>query len=363
MKACILTIVDMSRLSMTMAYTDYFKSSGIDYDIIFYDKFGEYRNCNNPHLFPLYIDGDEKSSSIKKTIRFWKMRSKVKELLSNGKYDLIVVWNEVTAFIYGGMLRKYFPGKYTINIRDYFYLDKPFVHSELRKTISKSIFSTVSSKKYLDYLPKGDYIFLHSLNKGIVSGLEKPKKKAIDRPIRIEYIGQIGWLDNTFRFVDAIGKDDRFEALFYGTGSEQIADYARNKGYNNIITKGKFPPDRTAEYLEDADILYNLYGYGNIHLDSALSIKLYYAIYLGIPILTYAGTTTDEIANLCGIGYSIHGNENMESDLSRLYDWYQEYDLIEKQQRCDTFIREEIEQSYNLFHKKIDAYLEEIKND
>ena len=143
MKACILTIVDLSRLSMTAAYTDFFKKNGIEYDIIFYDKFHEYDNSDDPHLKPIYIPGDESAGSIKKTYSFWKKRFEIKAMLEKGGYDLIIVWNEVTAFIFGGMLRKYFSGKYTINIRDYFYLDKPFIRSELKKTIAKSAFSTV----------------------------------------------------------------------------------------------------------------------------------------------------------------------------------------------------------------------------
>ncbi len=363
MKACILTIVDRSRLSMTSAYTDYFRKHGIDYDIIFYDKFHEYEPPYDSHLIPIRIECGSEGSSLKKSFLFYKQRKKIRSILDNGKYDLIVVWNEVTTFIYGGMLRRFFSGKYTINIRDYFYLDKPFVRSELKKTIKKCAFATVSSKRFIDYLPKHEYIFLHSMNDSILSQLEKPKSKAINRPIRIEYIGQIGWLENTFQFLDILGNDSRFELLFYGIGSEKVEEYAKERNYNNIRVRGKFPQEKTAEYLKEADILYNLYGYGNIHLDSALSIKLYYAIFLGIPILTYAGTCTDDIACQCGIGYTIHGSEGIKHDLEKLYEWYQQYNLERAQSICANFIDNEIEKSKALFQKRLTDYMEGLKND
>lgn len=358
MKACILSTVDLSRMSMSMIYTDYFEKQGIAYDIIFVDKYDEYWDNIPENLIPLHTESKQGYHIIKKVSIFWKLRKPVLQILKKNNYDLIVVWNEVTAFIFGDLLCKWFPQKYIINIRDYQYLDAPIIKSQLKRAIKNSYFSTVSSSRYLNYLPKADYIFLHSMNKTVLSKLSRNREKAISRPITIVYIGQIGWLDNTYKFIDALANNTDFILKFIGVGAEKVDEYIDGKNYTNIQTHGKFKPEATSSFLEDADIIYNLYGYGNKHLDTALSIKLYYAIYLGIPILTFANTCTDEIAENCGIAYIVSSTEKMKEDLDRLYSWYQEFNISEARIRCDQFINNEIDGSHRKFEELLNKYFQ-----
>lgn len=358
MKTCILSTVDLSRMSMSMIYTDYFEKQGIAYDIIFVDKYGEYWDNVPENLIPLHTESKQEYNVIKKVSIFWKLRKPVLQILKKNNYDLIVAWNEVTALIFGDLLFKWFPQKYIINIRDYQYLEAPIIKSQLKWTIENSYFSTVSSSRYLNYLPKADYIFLHSMNKTVLSKLSRNREKAISRPITIVYIGQIGWLDNTYKFIDALANNTDFILKFIGVGAEKVDEYIDGKNYTNIQTYGRFKPEETSSFLKDADIIYNLYGYGNKHLDAALSIKLYYAIYLGIPILTFANTCTDEIAKKCGIAYTVSSTEKMKEDLDCLYSWYQEFNISEARIRCDQFINKEIVGSHRKFEELLNKYFQ-----
>ena len=362
MRACILSTVDLSRMSMSMIYTDYFEKNGIPYDVIFVDKYREYLDNVPNNLIPLHPESKQEYNAIRKVCIFWKLRKPVLMILKKNKYDLIVVWNEVTAFVFGDLLHKYFPQKYIINIRDYQYLDAPIIRSRLKQTIASSYFSTVSSSRYIDYLPKADYIFLHSMNKKVLHELNRNREKAVNRPITIMYIGQIGWLENTYKFIDSLANNEKYVLKFIGIGSNKVDEYIAGKNYTNIQTHGKFRPEETSSYLKEADILYNLYGYGNKHLDAALSIKLYYAIYMGIPILSFANTCTNEIADLCGIAYTIRNTNHMKEDLENLYFWYQGFDISTARNRCDEFVDKEIYGSHKKFEGLLNEYIKSIES-
>ena len=358
MKACILTIVDQSRLSMVSIYTEYLKEKGIKCDVIFYDKYHEYNEADDEGIIPMHIDSKSEKNAITKIFAFWKKKRHLSEIIAQNGYDLIIIWNEVTAFIYSGMLKKEFSGRYIINIRDYFYFDNPVVKLRLKQAIKHCYFATVSSKKYIEYLPSHEYITLHSYNKKILSNIDRDAHKQNNQRIRILYLGQIGWLENTLKFVDCLGNNDSYDLLFYGVGSEAIEVYAREKGYKNVRTIGKFPPEKTMEYLKEADIIYNLYGYGNRHLDLALSIKLYYAIYLTLPILTFADTATNEIAEQCGIAYTIHGIDNLEKELHGLKQWYDSFNITSAREKCKSFIETEVNQSHKYLTEKLNNFFE-----
>lgn len=358
MKACILSIVDLSRMTLASLYTDYFEREKIEYDYIFVDKTKKLRKTDN--MIPLHVDCHQNSSFPRKVIAYWKLRHIVKNILLENNYDLIVVWNEVSTFFFADILKKYFSGRYTINIRDYYkYLNYPIVKQRMSGCIGDSYMSTVSSDAYIKYLPENEYFFVHSLNRKILNGL-KPHTviKNKSTPIEILYIGQIGWLENLYKFVDAFINDSRFIVKIIGVGSEKIDEYLNGKNAGNIQTFGRFAPERTAEYLSDADVIYNLYGYDNPHVNLALSIKLYYAIYLHLPILTYSGTHMNDIASECGIAITVNGIDAIPALPNKLKTFYDNFDFQKASEKCDSYIANNIERNHSAFINKLKAYRE-----
>ncbi len=66
---------------------------------------------------------------------------------------------------------------------------------------------------------------------------------------------------------------------YFGTGSEKLEVFARENFINNITFSGGFDLEETPKYLNEIDILNNLFGNKNIALDTALSIRMYYALF------------------------------------------------------------------------------------
>ena len=340
-KVCIISTVDFTRMTVASGYTDYLKEKKIPFDIIYVDKFRE--KADDPFgarkTYGFVPDSKNEWGKVRKLIAFWKIRKYALRILEKNQYDFIIVWNELTAFIFSDILASKFEKKYCVNIRDYQYFSLFPVKIRLGKAIRKALFTTVSSKAYLEYLPSHNCHMMYSFNKGI---LEKARPHTSlqeqGKPIRILYIGQIAWLENVFKFMDALKNDPRFEMIFAGGGSEQAEQYAREHKIQNARFYGRFHPDETAKYLKEADMLYNLYGTDSKHLTTAVSIKFYYAAYLHIPILVYQGTEMERMAKQCGIGFSV---KNIESSTyaDNLYAWYYKLNQKEVNKKCESFFK------------------------
>lgn len=358
-KVCIISAVDLSRMTMISVYTDYLEKHNIQYDIIYVDKYKDESPFNASSLIAYNIDRYSNSILPVKFMHFWKMRGFLRKALESGNYDFAIVWGELAAFLFSDILKKKMYKRYCLNIRDYFYNELFPVKARLKEAVQGSAFCTVSSDAYLKYLPAaGNYIFLHSLNKKIISSL-KPRTglQSMNEPIRILYIGLIARLPYAFKLIDELGNDKRFKLIFAGIGVENIEKYIANKNYTNIVTYGPFPQSETAKYLENADVLYNLYGYGNKHFDTALSIKLYYAIYMHLPIMVFEGTHTKETAQQCGLAFTLDRDDYNDIG-NRLYNYYHSLNLTEISEKCNNYMNK-IEES----HLKLQYCLDNILGD
>ncbi len=357
-KAVIIGAVDLSRMSMVSLYTQYFDTHEIEYDIIYVDKYKDASPFHAKNYYPYHVEGYETAPFPKKLCHYWKMRGHVRRILEENHYDFAVVWGEFTSFLFADVVATQMPRRYCVNIRDYFYNHVPPVWHRLKIAISHARFFTVSSAAYLDHLPKGNALVMHSLNPAVMRELKPVSRlRGEDEPIRILYIGLISRLPYAFKMIDALAGDKRFEMVFAGIGSEDIDRYIEGKNISNVKTYGRFPMTDTAKYLNDADVLYNLYGYNDRHFDTALSIKLYYAIGLHIPILVFDGTYTKETAERCGIAFVMHGEE-YENLGDRLYAWYHSLRPEELAKKCDAFLVE-AEASRTALFDALDAVFEE----
>lgn len=352
-KVCILSTVDFTRMTVVSVYTDYLKKCNIPFDIICVDKYGQKDPFGAENIYGFVPKTKNRWGKFRKLIAFWKIRKFALEIFKKNNYDFIIVWNELTAFIFSDILESMFKDQYCINIRDYQYFNLLPVKRRLTRVIKAALFTTVSSKAYLDYLPSDNCYMMYSFNKSILSRT-KPHTglRESGKPIRILYIGQIAWLDNVYKLIDALKNDDRFEMIFAGGGSEQVEKYAKSNHVDNVTCYGRFQPADTAKYLADADILYNLYGTNSKHLTTAISIKFYYAVFLHIPILVYKKTEMEKMAKICGIGFAVE-NKEFVNYADELYNWYYSLDQQEINKKCNLFL-EEIEEGQKQIYCLID---------
>ena len=344
-------------MAMISLYTERLLRDGIDFDIVYMDKYGEEEEfpAKNKYVFTNIIDHEQ--PKWLKALRYMRFRKYAVKVLEENNYDFIIVWNDVAIFMFSDYLARKWKGKYMLNIRDYCRQDKVPEAWLFRWVIKNAAFNTTSSLGYKVFLPEADYIQVHSLNMPVLrkltprTGFRQPTE-----PIRIGFVGYVRFYEINTKLLDIFKNDSRFELHYYGSHSEFLQEYAEKNGIKNTCFHGAFPVQDTHFFLERIDIVNNLYGNKTIELDYALSIKLYNGVWCRLPILVCPGTYMETVTSKYGIGYSVQSYDNQLPD--RLYEWYRRMDFQSFNSGCERFIEtvnkenERFENIYQVFIAK-----------
>lgn len=337
-KICILSAVNIKHMSMISLYTQKLKRDGIDFDIIYMDKYGEEEafSAKRKYVFKNLINHDD--SKIKKAVQYFKFRKFAIPILEKNKYDFIIVWNDIAIFMFADYLSRKWKNKYCLNVRDYNGEDNPIVYMLFKRVIYNSAFTTISSEVFKEFLPPFDYLHVHSLNSEVLSELEpRTSFQSSGEPIRISFIGNIRFFEMNKKLLDIFKNDARFKLQFFGTNANILESYATENNINNVAFHDAFQISKTAEFIKDTDLVNNLYGSGSLALDYAVSIKLYYGIYNRTPILVTEDTYMAEIIERYKIGCVV---KVIDNDLpEKLFSWYKETEFSVFNANCEKLLK------------------------
>jgi hypothetical protein len=352
MKICILSIVNIKHMSAASLYLDYFAEQGIKYDIIYIDKYSKLEKINAENIYRYELKINREWSKLKKVSKYIGFRKFAKQILNKNKYDLVITWGTETALLFSDYLIRKLKNRYIINIRDYANLNNKLKYSMLQKVVLNSCFTTISSKGFKSFLPKHDYVLVHSLNRSV---LDKANLRTMLRekkdPIRICFIGYVRFINKDKLLIDSLGNDKRFVIQYFGVGSEVLEQYAMQKSINNVEFVHSFDVEQTAELLNRADIINNLYGNDDIALNTAVSIKYFYAAYLRLPILVYKDTYMENISKDIGFVF----NNNYKDLGDRIFNWYHNIDFKMFNIECEKIIRN-VENDNMEFYDLLNGY-------
>lgn len=336
-KIVILSAVNIKHMSLISLYTDFLEKNKINYDIIYMDKYNEKEKIGANKIYRYINPINKKKGFIYKILKYFKFKKYAKTILEKNKYDFIIVWNDVAIIMFGLYLAKYWPKKYCLNCRDYFG-EKIFpIFYIFKKAIQYSVFTTISSKGFLSFLPKGNYVEIESLNKKILNECS-PRDGKTNKIIKIGFIGNVRFFKENFKFIKCLKNDNRFELHYYGTNSEKIEEYVKSKNIKNVICNGAFPIEETKKYLEKCDMINSIYGTKTIGVRTLVSIRLFYAAYMKIPILVSKGTYMQKIVEKFKMGYVVDMEERKLAD--KLYLWYSTFSFKEFKIGCEKLLIE-----------------------
>lgn len=354
-KICILSAVNIKHMAMISLYTERLLRDGIDFDIVYMDKYGVEEAFPAKNIFAFKNIIDHEQPNWKKTLQYMKFRKYAIKVLEQNNYDFIIVWNDIAIIMFADYLARKWKGKYCLNIRDYCYQDRKPMSWLFKWVIENAAFNTTSSLGYKVFLPQANYIQVHSLNMPVLRKLD-PRKSFRDEsePIRIGFVGYVRFFEINSKLLDIFKNDPRFELHYYGSHSEPLMEYAQKNEIHNASFYGSFPIQDTNLYLDKIDIVNNLYGNQTKSLDYALSIKLYNGVWCRMPILVCPGTYMEKIANEYGIGYSVQSYDENLPD--KIYNWYHQMDFNAFNAGCERFIKT-IEKENDQFDKAYQNYI------
>lgn len=337
-RVAILSCVNIKHMSLISLYTDILKKEGVPFDVIYMDKYGEDEEiaCNHKYRYINKIERD--LPRFLKKVKYYMFKPWACRILKRNNYDFIIVWNDLAIFLFANFLSRHFRGKYCLNVRDNMYYDKPKYAKMYQRCFSNSSFNTVSSKGYLSFLPKGvAYYPINSLNLSVLKGMKvhERMRNAHER-IRIGFVGYVRYFERNQRLLDCFANDPRYEIHFYGKCANVLKEYAESKGIGNGVFHDSFPVSETAKYLENIDIMNNLYGNNTLNVRNAISIKLFHSLYARIPILVNVNTYIGQLANELGIGYYV--TEFTPAFKDDLYRWYHSLDFERLRTSCIEYL-------------------------
>lgn len=350
-KICILSAVNIRHMSLISLYTEILQKNGVEFDIIYMDKYGEDEEFPAKRKYVYKNIVSQRSPKWYKILKYFKFRLYATRILNKNNYDFIIVWNDVTIFMFADYLVRKYKNKYCLNIRDYCHQRVKWIYRRFEKVIKSSLFTTISSEGYKNFLPPYNYCTIHSLNPDLFDSVKRKEALRKDgEPIKIGFVGYVRFFETNKALLRLFQNDTRFELHYYGTKANILKEYAETNHINNAVFHDTFPVKDTSKYLNKIDVINNLYGNESISLTTALSIKLYHGIYTRIPILVCPNTYMENVVKKYNVGFVF--SEISDEYKEKFYDWYRHLDFENFKINCMKFI-DVVQDQNKVFERKI----------
>lgn len=339
-KICLISLENIFLLPYFNNYKEILHDK--EYDLIFWnkninnEKDGiEFEHQGNTYSFNYEINGSE--GKFYKLIGYFKFKNFIHKYLKKQEYDKIILLQGQLAIFLSDILLKKYPNKYIVEIRDYFMEKNKIYYFIEKKVLKQSALSIISSERFKEFLPKLNYLMMHNITNFKNINLNYIKKSQIT----ISNIGLIRFNEQNLKFINLFQGDSRFKVRFIGKGANILKKLAEEKKYNleNVEFIDKFSPKETKRYIEETDLIFNLYGSYNPLVKYLLSNKLYYSAQFLKPILVSENTAMEDISvKKYNFGFTFDMEKSNEKE--RLYEYYKNIDLKILEENCDNFLKE-----------------------
>ena len=336
-------------------YQDILQKYELKADLIYWNRDGITENePKNIHFITYNRKSTYNDGNKRKIIDFLMFARFVKRIIRKNKYDRIVFLGNygATHILLSSFLKKNYKKNYWLDYRDYNYEGIKLYLNIETQVIRNSYATAISSEGYMEFLPSHDYILVHNLD---LKSIEECKKipHVYDSKIRISFVGNVRYIDENIKLLNAFKNDDRFVLQYYGNGSDKIKRYCELNDIKNVDFYGRFAHEDTPIFYSKTDIINNIYGNSGVELRTALSNKLYFSAALDMPIIVCPNTYMEKISSEYEFGFTFEDTDTKVSD--RLFLFYQNF-ISKGKDGCKQFIRRVLEEDH-LFEKKFVEYV------
>lgn len=359
MKIAILGATNIKHMSLISHYLDNIDLDKNQVDIIYTDKYDIEEKIDGITKYYKYsVNIDPSWSFTKKAFKYYGFKPFAIKVIEDNKYDFIIVWGSYTGQLFKNFLIKRFKDHYILNIRDYFYEKYSVIYARMAQLVNYSYMTTISSDGFLEFLPSSNkYQIIYSYNSKIINKADKNEKITLNKPLKISFIGNVRFLEVNKNILDELKNDSRFLVQFFGTGSDLLENYAKENNIKNVKFSGGFDVSETYKFLNETDVINNLFGNKDIALDTALSIRMYYSLFLNKSILTTKGTFTASQANEFGLGIEINP-DNLSGLGNQIVNYFNKINNVQINEKRSTYISNVLNQN-KLFYQKLETIFNE----
>ncbi|MFJ7729660.1 hypothetical protein ACIQXV_26610 [Neobacillus sp. NPDC097160] len=345
----IIYVGSINRCPYLKNYTSCLDELSIDYEIISWDRSASTQNesveftAKKHHIFN--YPSKEQRNPIYKISDFYRFSRYAKKIIRKQKYEKLIVLTTMSGVVILKELRTRYKNNFIFDYRDAsFEYFGPF-KSILNKIVVNSSFTSISSKGFLQVLPKNmNYVMAHNCS-SFETCIDNNKIK--NSKVVVGYIGGLRETDYMKSLVDRFGNDDRFEFIIHGGGEnlQELIDYS--EGISNVVFTGEYQELQKSKLVKEFDLI--CYNYPNSFVnDLALANKFYDGLLFRKPLIGNNSTYSGKLIEKQSVGISLDFEDKEYK--KKLYNYYINYDAQSFEESCDKLLAEI--QSENYFYKK-----------
>lgn len=349
-RVCLISYGNIYSLPFANPYINCIEKEGLECVLLYWDR-DENGGGRDLKLFPNYKHYIYKKEMhtgtgtiLEKLKAYYGATKYFNKVLKEELFDGVVILHTHAAIGCKRILKKYYTGKFIVDIRDYT-LEDYQIYKRLENSIFKRAYGAViSSPAYKKFLPERSYVMAHNYSEfptANVNEIRNNYNKGF--PINIGFVGTVRFYGMDKKVLDLFGNDDRYKISYYGSGSEPLKKYSEEKGISNFVSTGTFPPSKILENYKGVTLINNLYGNHDNYLDYALSNKLYHAIQLHIPLLVCPDTYMEEIVTKYNLGFVVNVDDTETPNY--LASAFQSFNWAKFYEGCDKLISQVIEEN------------------
>lgn len=302
-------------------YIHILKNHNCEYEFIIWNRFSQkntnYRG-NNFNIFNYELDDETKISN--KLFAFFKYRKYVKTIITQKKYDKLIILTTMTGILLLDILLAKYRKRYIFDYRDASFEYIPGFKVLLKILAKNSSFTCISSKGFEKIIPKKiHYVMAHNFRyKDIQYQNNYIKPINPNETINVACVGNLRGNDYIRKLIDLFSKDSRFLLYICGGGGnlKKTEEYA-NK-FENIVCTGPYDNNDKKNYINNAHVL--CYNYPSSFInDNAIANKYYDSLIYKKPMLGNKKTYSGQLIEKNGLGICLDFDE--KNFTNKLFDY------------------------------------------
>ena len=335
-KAAVIGFANLYSMPYAEKYINAVKKSGMQYDMIFWDRENAGEGGDNFHAFREKIDSSK--NALLKLFPFYRFKKFVINILKEELYDKIIVMYSLPAVLIRKYLKNNYKNNYIFAYTDYSFEKNPLYRAWIKSVVKNSYLTTVTSGGLMRYLPKTDNI-LPSHNITVPEdGKGTGEKSRYKSKIVISYIGMIRQLAHVKKIVSRLKNDKRFILNYYGSGFcvKELKEYLRAGKTANAFAHGRYKCEEKKKHIQECDIINNCFANDRFQ-KYAMTNRFYDAVSNMKPQIVNAGSYSQKIVEENGLGLAIDpADENLGDKIRQ---WFESLDTDKFHERCREYMR------------------------
>ncbi len=203
----------------------------------------------------------------------------IKKTIKELGFERIIIFGPQMTCLLSSYLLTHFRGRYMIDYRDLSIEQKAGFKQLFALMLKFSQANVISSPGFKRCLPKRDYYLSHNFDiDAVKAAFEEKVEGAFNawKEIEVLTIGAIRDYSSNIEVVKALANQEGIKVSFVGKGgaADQIAEYCKKEGINNVTFTGFYQKSEEAGYVKNATFM-NIFYPRVITHDTALSNRFY----------------------------------------------------------------------------------------